>query len=357
MSPFQQESTILLQDLDAIVRDDAIPWDELRGKTVFVTGATGLLGGLLVRAMLYANHLGGYGTRIIALVRDVEKAREIFAAYTTCDGLLFLEGDITKPLQVDQSIHYIFHAASVTQSKSFVQSPVETIQTTLWGTDNVLRLAKEHKATSMVYLSTMEVYGVLEKQGQVGEEDFGYLDPMAVRSSYPESKQAAESLCSAYYHEYGVPVKTARLTLTFGPGIALTDNRVFAQFCEKVYQRQDIVLHTAGDTTRDYLYTADAVTALLTILLRGGDGKAYNVANSETYISILDMAKLVARECASDEIKVVVEIPENVQTLGYAPVVKLNLDTRRLEALGWKARTDLPQMYQRLLAYLDEQKA
>jgi len=354
MSLFPQESTILLHDLAAIANEISVPWAKLKDKTVLVTGATGLMGGLLVKAILYANQVHHNRTRVIALVRSREKAESTFSAYSACSELQFLEGDILSPLAVEGTVDYVFHAASVTQSKSFVQAPVETIKTTLWGTDNLLRFAQEHRVASMVYLSTMEVYGAVGKQGKVAETDFGYIDPFQVRSSYPESKQAAETLCCAYHSQHGVPVKTARLTLTFGPGIFLEDNRVFAQFCASARRGEDIVLHTPGDTERDYLYTADAITALLIILLSGQNGEAYNVANSDTYISIRDMAKLVATECTQGKINVVINTPDNVEKLGYAPTVKINLDTQKLNALGWQAKTSLKDMYKNLLMYLEE---
>ncbi|SEM99343.1 Nucleoside-diphosphate-sugar epimerase [Pseudomonas sp. ok272] len=357
MPLFPQESAILLNDLEAIAHEKSVPWAMLRDKTVLVTGATGLMGGLLVKAILYANHVHQNRTRVIALVRDKKKAERTFSAYSACSELQYLEGDILTPLDIEGPVDYVLHAASVTQSKSFVQAPVETIKTTLWGTDNLLRFAHEHGVTSMVYLSTMEVYGAVSKEGKVSEIDFGYIDPFQVRSSYPESKQAAETLCCAYHSEYGVPVKTARLTLTFGPGIFPEDNRVFAQFCASVRRGEDIVLHTPGDTQRDYLYTADAITALLIILLCGQSGQAYNVANSDTYISIRAMAELVAKECAQDTINVVIKVPEHLENLGYAPTVKINLDTQKLNTLGWHPKTNLQDMYKNLLAYMDEKSS
>lgn len=354
MPLFSQESPILLDDLKAIAHEKSVPWAMLRDKTVLVTGATGLIGGLLVKAILYANNVHQNRTRVIALVRDKERACRTFSAYSDCSELQYLVGDILTPLAIEGPVDYILHAASVTQSKLFVQAPVETIRTTLWGTDNVLRFAQEHSVASMVYLSTMEVYGAVSKEGAVSEVDIGYVDPFQVRSSYPKSKQAAETLCCAYHSQYNVPVKTARLTLTFGPGISPGDNRVFAQFCASVRRGEDIVLHTLGDTERDYLYTADAITALLIILLRGQNGEAYNVANSATYISILDMARLVARECAQDKIKVITNAPKNIEKLGYAPTVKIGLDTKKLNELGWYAGTDLKTMYRNLLIYINE---
>lgn len=357
MSLFPQENSVLLDDIKAVANEPSVPWTMLKDKTLLVTGATGLIGGLLVKAILYANQLYSNRTRVIAPVRNKKKAEDAFSAYSACAELQLLECDILAPLEIAGPIDYLLHAASITQSKDFVQAPVETIKVNVWGTDNLLRLAHRHNVDSMVYLSTMEVYGAVSKDGKTSEIDFGYMDPFQVRSSYPESKQAAECLCCAYHGEYGVPVKTARLTSTFGPGISLEDTRVFAQFCAKAHRRENIVLHTPGDTQRDYLYTADAVTALLIILLRGESGEAYNVANSDTYISIRDMAQLVATACTQDAIKVVIEAPDNIESLGYAPPVKINLDTQKLNALGWRPKTHLEQMYRNLLSYIDEKQS
>ena len=172
---------------------------------------------------------------------------------------------------------------------------------------------------------------------------------MLVRSSYPESKRMAEALCAGYAAELGVHAKVLRLTQTFGPGVAYDDGRVFASFGRSALEGRDIVLHTAGETERSYLYTADAVTAILTVLLRGRDGQAYNAANEDTYCSIRAMAELVGRTSGPAPVSVRVE-PQDGERLGYAPTLKMDLDTSRLQALGWRPTVGLEEMYRRMLA-------
>jgi len=354
MNVFDKENPILREDLLSIAQDVSIPWNDLKGKTVLITGATGLIGGLVAKTILYANQVYGNQTRIIAMVRDKAKAAKTFAVYAQCPELVFHQADIAQEIRIDEKIDYIIHAASVTQSNLFVEAPVDVLKTTLWSSDNLLSFAFKNKVASMAYLSTMEVYGSFENKRKITEDDLGYLNPLTARSSYPGGKRAAETLCYSYYHQYGVPVKILRLTQTFGPGsISLNDNRVFAQFCFSAMKGKDIVLHTLGETKRDYLYTADAVTALLIMLLKGESGQAYNAANSRTYTSIREMADLVAEHCASTPVKVIVEVPDDISKKGYAPTVKLNLDTTKIESLGWQAKTDLPEMYQRLKSFLD----
>jgi nucleoside-diphosphate-sugar epimerase len=198
----------------------------------------------------------------------------------------------------------------------------------------------------------MEVYGAPTDDRRVSESDFTGFDPMAPRSSYPESKRMAESMCAAFAAEHGVPVKVVRLTQTFGPGVAPGDERVFAQFSRSAVAGRDIVLHTDGTTRRSYLYTADAVTAILAVLLRGADGVAYNAANENTYCSVREMAELVARTCAPTPVGVRVEA-DDAGRRGYAPTLTMDLDTSRLQALGWRPTVDLAEMYRRMLAVQD----
>ncbi len=357
MKTFDAENPVLREDLDIIAHDTSIPWHALKGKTLLITGVTGLIGGLVAKAILHANHVHDNQTKVIALVRDKQRAAEAFAAYIDIDRIAFHEANITEEINISEDIDYIIHAASVTQSKLFVETPVDVFKTTLWSSSNLLEFARRKKVSSMVYLSSMEIYGSFEDKENISEDDLGYLNPLAARSSYSEGKRAAETLCYAYFSQYAVPVKTARLTLTFGPGISPSDNRVFAQFCNNARRGKDIVLHTLGETKRDYLYTTDAVTGLLTILLKGASGEAYNVANSRTYISIREMANFVAENCAVKPIKVIVNIPEDLSQMGYAPTVKLNLDTTKIEALGWQAKMDLPHMYKRLVSFLEAEES
>ena len=118
---------------------------------------------------------------------------------------------------------------------------------------------------------------------------------------------------------------------------------------------RDIVLKTAGKTCRSYLYTADAVSAMLTVLVCGEAGKAYNAANESTYCSILQMAEMVAAECAGGKIGVRIEAEEDPSRLGYAPTLHMNLDTSRLRTLGWSPVYGLADSYRRMMMAMQAQ--
>lgn len=325
-SIFEEDIKNIINDFDMSVFD---------GKTILVTGATGLIGKLCVKSLLNS----GYNTQVIALVRDEEKAKNIFGE---SKRLTYLVQDINQRINTTRRVDYIIHAASTTSSKDFVEKPVETIYTAINGSRNVLEFAKNKRLEGMVYLSSLEIYGVNEKEN-IKERDYGYIDILNPRSSYSESKKMVETMCISYGTEYGVPVKIARLAQTFGAGVSISDNRVFAQFAKAIINKENIVLHTKGETKRNYCYTTDAVRGIFTILTKGENNNAYNVANENSYCSISEMAHLLENEYTKVEYKI------DEVNRGYNPTVKIALNTEKLNALGWEAKVNLKEMFERLI--------
>lgn len=281
------ENKIFKEDLEYITSACFIDWQKFDNKTVFVTGATELIGYTLVSTLLYRNLKYKSNIKIIALVRNITKAKEKFAKQLKQNlNLKFVVGDVENLPQIDDEIDFIIHGANPTASNYFVDNPVETIKTAVWGTNNILNLAKEKNISGLVYLSSMEVYGAPPTDDLIDESQGTTIDTMSIRSCYPEAKRLCEALCTSYADEYKVPAKVVRLAQTFGPGIDKNDNRVFAEFLRCAIKKQDIVLQTEGTSKRCYLYTADAVTAILAVLLSTKSGEAYNAANKNTYCSI-----------------------------------------------------------------------
>lgn len=339
------DSKIFKEDLEYITNINFIDWSKLDNKTIFVTGATGLIGYTFVNALLYRNLVHNSNIKIIALVRNINKAKEKFLEQSKENiNLKFIIGDVENIPGIDDDIDYIVHGANPTASNYFVEKPVETIKTAVIGTMNILQLARNKNVKSLVYLSSMEVYGAPHTDDLIQETQGTTVDTMSVRSCYPEAKRICEALCTSYAGEYKVSAKVIRLAQTFGPGIPENDNRVFAEFIRCVKNKQDIVLQTQGTSKRCYLYTADAVTAILAILLNGKSGEAYNAANKETYCSIVEMAELVVHEIANDEITVVIKENNNSKRK-FPPPHKLNLDVSKLENLKWNATKNLINMY------------
>lgn len=345
----------LQEDLDCIA-ESTLPFEELYHHTVMVTGATGLVGSQTVMALLNMNKKKNADIHVIALVRDAKKAEAI---YGKSEDLTLLVQDVTEPICCEGDVDYIIHAASPTASKFFVTHPVETIRMAVLGTDHVLDFARAKNAKGVVYLSSMEMYGITDPElPSVSEKDLGYIDVLNVRSSYSEGKRICECLCASYAKEYDVPVRIARLAQTFGAGIPYEENRVFAQFAKSAINQTDIVLHTKGESVGNYCYTRDVVQALLLLLIRGEAGEAYTVANEASSITIRKMAEMVAKELAGGTIRVVFDIPEDALKYGYAPDVKMHLNSKKLQTLGWKPEIGLLETYQRMIgSMLETRKA
>lgn len=339
------QCSVLQEDLEYVAKYN-LPYELLNGSTVLVTGATGLIGVSLVRSLLAIGDI-----EVLAFVRNEEKARRIWGENS---HLRIVVGDITSKIEIESTVDYIFHCASITASKVMIEKPVETLFTSIEGTRNVLELAREKKSKSVVYVSSMEMYGTFEGSNRdVTEDDLGYIDPLNVRSNYPESKRICENMCVAYLTEYRVPVKIARLAQTFGAGILPGENRVFAQFARSAIKSENIVLHTKGLSEGNYCYTRDCLTGLFTILLKGKNGEAYNVSNPASHTTIADMAKMVAEKIAGGKIKVVFDIPEE-NLFGYAADTKMKLNSDKLQSLGWKPEVGLEEAYRRMIEGMNQ---
>lgn len=328
-----------------------------QNSSVFVTGATGLIGTQLVKVFMYANSKNNSNIHVIAAVRDEEKAKAIYAPFLESDHFELYVSDIRNPIDYKDKVDYIFHTASVTTSKIMIEQPVATIDIAYQGTKSALEFARKKTVKKMVYVSSMEVYGSLDGLAEkISEEDLGYIDLKNVRSSYSEGKRMCECLCAAYLGQFQVPVTIARLAQTFGPGIQKTDNRVYAQFVKSVIDGKDILLHSDGTSEGNYCDIRDAIQALLLLGISGENGEPYNVANEKSHMQIKEMAYMVADEIAEGRIHVIIDIPESAMTFGYAPKTKMKLSSEKLRRLGWEPQIDLKETYQRMIEDLREEK-
>lgn len=337
-------NNILAEDLEFFV--EKFPFEkEVSGKVFLITGATGLIGTILIKGLLQLNTRRNLHIKIIAIARNQEKAKKIFGEAP----IRWIFQDLSQQVNIppDQQIDYVIHLASPTSSKFFVEHPVETIRSIVEGTISILEFTRNTDIISMVYASSLEVYGTNNDDNLIAENFQGYVNPIDTRSSYNIGKRTAECLCHSYGKEFGVPVKIARLTQTFGAGVEYTDNRVFAQFARKIVERQNIELHSTGETSRMYCYTVDAIFAIFYMLIKGKNGEAYNVANPNTYISIRDMAQVMAKEFGEGtQVSTIIRTDQ-----GYAPQTKLKLSIDKLESLDWRPYFSLEEMFKRLLCY------
>ena len=316
-----------------------------------VTGATGYVGRHICRRLLAEGHV------VSVIARDKKRISDI--EDSGINGKVY-ETDITDTCGMENvggTFDYIIHCAAVTRSDIMISNPVEVADGIVIGTRNVLELAKRCGTKSVVYISSMEVYGKVKDTGKpVTENILGDVDILSARSCYPLGKRMAEQYCYGYYAQYKVPVKIARLAQTFGKGTDKNDTRVFMQFAKAAKYGKDTVLKTRGMSYGNYCGIEDTVEGILVILREGEDGQAYNVVNEDNTMRIRDMAELVAGslprvEDGQDGIRVIYDIEDNSKT-GYAPDTELRLSSEKLRGLGWKPEKKLIQMYRDILEEL-----
>jgi nucleoside-diphosphate-sugar epimerase len=332
----QNYSQTVLEDLQSLISDAAIPWEKLRGCTVLITGATGMIGRACARVL---SLLGGI--QILALGRNEAKGAEL----EQLPNVRFIKHDITEPLNIEETIDYIIHCAAVTKSTEMVANPVGVIDTELLGAKNMLELALQKGVKGFLYSSSMESYGILDLP-TVKETDQGYIDLTNPRSSYPMSKRMVELLCNCYHSQYGLNTDIVRLGMTFGAGEDFQhDNRVWAQFARRAAANMPIILHTEGTSVRAFNYLSDALRGMFLVLLTAPKGEIYNIA--AIFCCIREFAESVAEEFG---LEVKIEPPPDVGKLGYISEYKLPLDSGKVQGLGWcPINTSIVQIFNRLI--------
>ncbi|OUO90976.1 NAD-dependent epimerase/dehydratase family protein [Cloacibacillus sp. An23] len=347
----ESSNPILQEDLENIVERSMPALEQMNGSTVLVTGATGLIGSLAVQALACANRVKKTNINILAFVRDEAKAEHVLGHIIHRPDVKLIIGNVNEKITIGQKVDFIIHGANPTDSKYFVTHPVETIKTILTGTESILELALQKKIKSMVYLSSMEVYGQFPNEVKnVTEDKLGYIDILDIRSSYSEGKRMAECMCASYAAEYGVHVKIARISRIIGPGIVdKNDNRILTQFARCVAEHRDIVLHSTGETLLNYCYTADALAAIFTLMVKGKDGEAYNVTNDKDVLSVKELAETLAGKYSDSGIKVIYDIPDDASKYGYNKISTHILSNNKVEALDYIFEINLANTFKRLI--------
>lgn len=323
-----------LEDVETIADVD-LPWEKLQNKALLLSGATGLLGSFLVDVLMQKNQYG-LNCTIHALGRTQKKAEERFLKWWGDEHLIFLSYDVNKPFVGEdlETIEYVLHLASNTHPVQYATDPIGTITTNIVGLQNMLDFAVMHHSTRFAFASSCEIYG--ENRGDVDmfEENYcGYIDPNTLRAGYPESKRCGEALCQAYKVQKNLNVVIPRFTRSYGPTMLLTDTKAISQFIRKGVANEDIVLKSAGTQNYSYTYMGDAIYGLLTVLLCGENGEAYNIADEASNITLKDLAWIISNHAGK---QVVFEIPDAVEVAGYSKATKALLDGSKLKRLGWK---------------------
>lgn len=322
---------------------------ELHGKSVMVTGASGMIGSYFVYTLMKLNEDYDANIKIIPLVRNLDKLnRQIIDD----SHVIPIVQDVTKEIEWDGEIDYIIHAASPASPKIMKEKPVETNFANTLGTANTLMLARDKNAKGYLFISSREIYGQpLDNEEYFKEDSFGFIDQIVPRNAYAEGKKAAENMCVGFNKEYGLNTKIVRLAHTYGPGMSIDDGRVQADFLKNLVNGEDILLKSDGSSVRTYTYVSDAVSAMFKIMLKSSD-LVYNVSDERNEVSIRDLAQIIASISQDNKLKLVFDIDDSDEN-GYAPFKYGILSSEKIrKELGWKAKYSVSRGFKRTFDFL-----
>lgn len=338
---------VILNDIKEIISSPIIDWNRFDKKTVLITGANGMLPSYMVYTLMSLKEQNRLDVKVIAQVRNKNKAEEIFKDYLRNTSFELLIQDVTMPYSPFNNVDFAIHAASQASPKFYASDPVGTLMANIEGTINVLKLANENKCESVLFFSSAEVYGKAEVEN-ISESDYGYLDPTNVRSCYAESKRMGEQLCCAWNSQYGTHCKSVRPFHTFGPNMSLDDGRVFADFVKNIVNGENIVLKSRGEAKRAFCYVTDATVAFFKILLDGEDGMSYNMGNPEQEISIRELAQKLIGMYPEKGLQLITEINET-DKVRHSAVKSVLPNIDKLKQLGWKPSIPVDEGFKRVI--------
>ena len=321
--PLYQEDLRNILDLSGI--------SQLKGKSFLITGATGLIGVCLIDALMAFNAQGG-DIQVYVVGRNREKAAQRLGEYFSDAHFDFIEQDVRDPLPDFLHVDYLIPLASNTHPMAYSQYPVETIEINVKGAEHALDKALACGAT-VLYPSSVEVYGNARGDDVFSEDYTGILNLLNARSCYPESKRLSEAMCFSYLAEHNAKVKIVRLSRVFGPTMLESDTKASSQFIKKALAGENIVLKSRGEQFFSYIYVADAVKAMMYVLLYGEFGVPYNISNKECNVKLKDFAGACARWAGVD---VVFDLPSEVEQNGYSIAMHAILDNFRLLSIAYK---------------------
>ena len=318
---------IYRQDLDLIIKQNSFL--EFKNKSVLITGATGLICSSIVDLLLFLNEKESMNMTIYAACRNYNKFLDRFPSD---NHLKYVQYDANEQNVFDFKCDYIIHGAGNASPELYISDPVGTMISNFEGVNELLKYAKKNKS-KLLYISSSEVYGRKTHDGPFVEDDYGYVDILNVRSSYPSGKRASETLCKAYASQYGVKCVICRPGHIYGPSASSADNKISSLFPRMAVKGENLVMKSEGKQLRSYCYSLDCASAILMVLYKGISGEAYNISNKDSIITIRKMAEIIAEKA---NVELLFQLPTAQELNVFNPMDNSSLNSLKLEELGWK---------------------
>jgi len=339
---------IIESDIQNVVGTLGKRINKLENKSILITGASGMLASYIVYSLIYANeNIFKHPVKIYLITRKSHKK------FGTKKYLEYITLDISKKIPRIKKVNFIIHAASQAAPKIFTKNQVDTINSNVLGLYNLLSLQTKH-LESFLFFSSGEVYGNPDSDSLISEDYISRLDHLNDRAVYAEGKRACETICRAYFLDKKLPVKIGRIFHTFGPGLNLSDGRIFSDFLYQGLKRENITIRGNPEIKRPFLYIKDATIMFLLLLLSDKNGEVYNISNNKNMISVKQFARTVRDEFNKrykKNIKVVVSKDRNnkyfkAAALGFIP------DTRKfIREFEYIPDTTLKEAVSRTVSY------
>lgn len=341
MEKFLEKVEMMQKTENQTQAGQGLPFSRLSGKTILISGATGMIGKCIIDLLMQYNDecAGADRVQVIALSRNAESARKRLQGHWSKETLHYVSCDVNTEVPECGEADYIIHAASNTHPLQYSQDAIGTVTSNVIGTKNLLDYAVSHQTERFCFVSSVEIYG--ENRGNTDrfKEDYlGYIDCNTLRAGYPESKRVGETLCNAYAWAHKLDFVIPRLSRVYGPTMLLSDSKAIAQFIKKAAAGEDIVLKSAGTQLYSYTYALDAARGILTVLLKGESGGAYNISDTQSEVTLREIAEWLAED---NGVKVVYDLPDATEQAGYSTATKALLDTEKITQLGWKPQTHM----------------
>jgi len=287
--------------------------------TSLVTGGAGFLGSHLCDRLLADGH------RVIC-VDNLDTGTLENIEHIRSGDFEFREHDMTRHLDVGESIDEVFHLASPASPIDYLRLPLHTLKVGSYGTHNALGLAKKHRARFLL-ASTSEVYG--DPQVHPQREDYwGHVNPIGPRGVYDEAKRYAEALTMAYHRQQGVDTHIVRIFNTYGPRMRPKDGRAIPTFLRQANEGAPLTVFGDGSQTRSFCFVTDLIEGLVR-LIRSDEHDPVNIGNPEEY-TILQLAEAVLAATGSPSEIVYEALPQDDPTVRQPDI------TRARGILGWE---------------------